>query len=300
MLLTIFNYLLPFTIPGTSLLQDLIHLFVLCTLLYYAPQFHSLIKLRLDKIKNNQPIQRQVINPEVEQQAELQNNVAVPVQQPVNAENIENIEQPDGNVNNVQPIIQRAVGAKKAKSLAKKDQRRAHNEFIRAQSEAQKTQDEVTKVEREAVLELEKKRRNEVESQLRSQQLQDREEKRLKEIKTRQEDIRRKEIVLNILRDRLRERKWVNLQKVVENVNGWTSGVEGLERLIRAEGILGEERNFNGDITQITIMTEKKMVVRIHSNDMEKYFVRIQSQMSEKGLLDLNIAGKVLQDIVCL
>ncbi|KAF2218148.1 hypothetical protein BDZ85DRAFT_313835 [Elsinoe ampelina] len=289
------NRLLPFATPGTPLTTDLIHLVVLCGLLYYAPQIQTLIK---DKFLSNSdttqtqsqhevPADHAATNDPPPDAPEPQAAALPPNHTAINA-NPPNIAQPDtlpdtapapppadpapadgapGPAHAHAPgpdpssIRNRQVGAKKAKSLARRDQRRAYNEFQRSQGEAQRAREAEGAAEREAALAEERARRAAVEAELREAEKREREERKERERREEAKERRAREVAVGIVRDAVRERGWVDLGEVAGRVG---RGREWLEGLVRVEGMLGEREG------EVTMVTGEGWLVRVTEGDMRE------------------------------
>jgi hypothetical protein len=287
------NILLPFATPGTPLYQDLLHLAALCTALYYAPQIQAYIQEQRQSHSNNQADDQpeQHIPHDEPQAAELGQRGAEPPPRPIveDAEEGEQ-EQPDapfndfagpagpaddddGEVGPVNPRPQappggynnRTVGAKKAKSLQRRDQRRAYHEFMRSQGEAQRARDAEGAEEREAQLAAERARRAAKEAEVEAKRAKEREEKRLKEEKARDEEIQRRERAVRLTREELENRLVVDLEDVARRIGG-NVGREWVEGLVRASGLLLESQG------QHTMITSNGWVVRVEREDMETLY----------------------------
>nr|POF24040.1 hypothetical protein CFP56_54976 [Quercus suber]POF24054.1 hypothetical protein CFP56_54990 [Quercus suber] len=177
------NRLLPFATPGTPLLQDLVHLAAVCAILYFGPQLQERFRLRQAENANDVvveevhapqqlPVGRQGFPPvahvEDEQQDEAESDdgdddgdddLNERDDAPPGNEDPRIPEGQAGPVQNPNLPTVRDVGAKKAKSMARRDQRRAYHEFQRSQGEAQRARDAEGAAERDAALAAEKERR---------------------------------------------------------------------------------------------------------------------------------------------
>ena len=206
------NFLLPFTKPGTPLLQDLIHTAILCGTLYFAPQIAEWYNTRLaqdtprhvdetgveaeddahqdldEPLRDERLILQddgeEVVGPppplaptppparqngQPRQQAPPPQMGNFPVLEPLN--NNAGFDDPGPANDRPRPTpANRVVGAKKAKSLARKDQRRAYHEFHRQEAELRRLQEQEGAEEREAALTAEKARRAQVEEEIRERE----------------------------------------------------------------------------------------------------------------------------------
>jgi hypothetical protein len=288
------NILLPFATPGTPLYQDLLHLAALCTALYYAPQIQAYIQEQRQSQSQDQTEDQpeQHIATDEPQVPELGQQGAVPPPRPFIEDGEEDEqEQPDtpfndfagpagpahddddGEAGPVNPRPQappgnnsnRTVGAKKAKSLQRRDQRRAYHEFMRSQGEAQRARDAEGAEEREAQLAAERARRAAKEAEVEAKRAKEREEKRLKEDKAREEEIQRRERAVRLVREELEARRVVDLEDVARRIGG-DVGREWVEGLVRASGLLPEGQGHH------TMITSNGWVIRVERENMETLY----------------------------
>jgi hypothetical protein len=164
---------------------------------------------------------------------------------------------------------QRAVGAKKAKSLAKKDQRRAYHEFLRSQGDAQRAQDASTAAEREAALQKEQSKRAAAKAAIESRKARERGARREAELREREYEARRRTEPVAMVRRELAERGMCNLWAVVEVLEKecLDLDVEFVEKLLKLAGVLGKD-DFAQD-GSLTFLTSKGWVVRVTTQDMK-------------------------------
>ncbi|GAM87438.1 hypothetical protein ANO11243_054620 [Dothideomycetidae sp. 11243] len=320
------NRLLPFATPGTPLIQDLVHLGVVCTLLYFAPQIQSLVQ---DWTRSQEagpsreerteapPVVTDGVAPEVDadtRQADLQEGTGTDRVEEVNippthheppppAPGAEGpaFEAPEPLADHAFHGVEagpstgraRAVGAKKAKSLARRDQRRAYNEFVRSQSEAQRARDNEGRAEREAELAAEQARRKAVEDELRERERAEREERRVEEERQRELERRRREGAVGLVREGLNLRGWVELEGVASSMG---KSVEWMEGLVRASGLLREKKG-----EEVVFITEGKVAVRVTSKDMDECWKIVGARVNVAqggGRVRYEEVGKVLESVV--
>jgi len=316
------NRLLPFATPGTPLVQDILHLLALCGALYFAPQIQSYIQRTLRQNTNDQDqhatdehnqedvvptgaaAQERGLEPAANLQQQQQDPAAhehPPAQQqqghnqapiPPEQDNNDNDAAQPGPANN-RPLPPRTInnnniGAKKAKSLARRDQRRAYNEFVRSQGESQRAAEAADAQEREAELTAERARRAAAETEVRAREARTREERREKERIEREEEMGRRERAVGIVRAELGGARGIcELEGVVERVGG---GVDRawVEKLVRASGMLGVGVEDGGEVT---MLTERGWVVRVGRSDMEE-----MQRVALGPLMVLDEAGRVSYD----
>ena len=297
------NILLPFATPGTPLYQDLLHLAALCTALYYAPQIQAYIQEQRQSQHNQAEGQSEQHVPHDEHRIPEQDQPeAIPPPRPFieDAEEDEQ-EQPDAPFNDfagpaglpqadddgepgpVNPRPQappggntnRTVGAKKAKSLQRRDQRRAYHEFMRSQGEAQRARDAEGAEEREAQLAAERARRAAKEAEVEAKRAKEREEKRLKEEKVREAELQRRERAVQLAREELETRQVVDLEDVARRIGG-NVGREWVEGLVRASGLLLESQGQSR-----TMITSNGWMVRVEREDMETLYREAATAVNE-------------------
>jgi hypothetical protein len=288
------NRLLPFATPGTPLYQDLIQLAAICLLFYFGPQIQQSLRSRREEApqvfnEDDHPV------PADTQGEEPAENVDEP---PEEAETLQPDQVPvvdEGQPGPAHPAPaqpQRNVGAKKAKSLARKDQRRAYNEFMRSQGDAQRSRDAEGAAEREETLAAERERRRAVEAALEAKREKERHDRRRREETERQEEMQRRERVVNIVREELRERKACNLFKVAEMVGD--ADQEWVERMVQASGLLGRK----GD--ELTMITTTGWAVRVTADDMQlMYDTAVEQDLgNQQGIVDYEDLGNILDRLV--
>jgi hypothetical protein len=178
---------------------------------------------------------------------------------------------PPGGFNN------RTVGAKKAKSLQRRDQRRAYNEFMRSQGEAQRARDAEGAAEREAQLAAEKAKRVAKEAEVEAKRAKERETRRLQEEKARDEEIKRRERAVRLVREVLEARFVVDLSHVARVIGGGVDR-EWVEGLVRASGLLHESQGQDQ-----TMITANGWVARVGREDMESLYSEAFGVADEVG-----------------
>ncbi|KAK7517351.1 hypothetical protein IWZ03DRAFT_375956 [Phyllosticta citriasiana] len=334
---SILNRLLPFTRPGTPLLQDLIHTACLVAFLYFAPQIFESNRSgeRRHDDGSAQPAtgggldahDNTVADPDALQEddflatedaadieaedaaaeAALHGVDAAQHNQPRvddeladdHAAGPANNDDDNNNNNNNNPAAaaaraSRQVGAKKARSIARRDQRRAYHEFMRAQGEAQRARDAEGAEEREAEAFEEKRRRAVAEAALEEKARREREERRERERRAREDELRAQREAVRLVKDGLERRGVLRVEDVMWRV-GKTGG-EGrvwLERLLRAEGVVGRGRSDDGFFR---LVTASGWVVKVGHADM----VAAWERAAEKGMVKITYAdlGAALGEVV--
>lgn len=318
-LFSLVNKLLPFATPGTPLLQDLVHLGAICTLLYYAPQIQHWAQQQ----QHERRASAQGLNDDSGQQAQVQGqpddheqeprndhvgeneaNNRVPADDPENEEDDDDLENANANIAEGeagpanQPNIpntpaHRNVGAKKAKSLARKDQRRAYNEFMRSQGEAQRAQEAEGAAEREAALAVEKERRRAAAAAYEAKKAKEREQKREVERRKREEEIRSRELAVSLVRDALDEEGMCDLFKVARHVGGDVDE-EWVERILRASDVVGMKDGV------LTMITSVGWAVRVSQQDVRQLYenAAVQDVSDESGAISYDQLGGMFETIL--
>lgn len=309
------NRFLPFATPGTPLLQDLIHLGAICTLLYYAPQIQHWAQaqqnparvpgenagdntVRLDNAPpaphNEEPREPALADDNADQHAAPDDFENVPNDnfeaERAHAEIEEGQPGPAGPANT---SAHRNVGAKKAKSLARKDQRRAYNEFMRSQGDAQRAEDAKDAAEREATLAVERERRKAAAAALEAKKAKEREQKREAERKQREEEIRCRELAISLVREALDDQKMCDLFRVARQVGGDVDE-EWVERIIRSSDLVGMR---NGVLTMITSVG---WAIRVSQQDVRQLYenAAVQDMSDESGAVTYEQLGGLFENIL--
>lgn len=348
------NRLLPFTRPGTPLLQDLVHTLALCAFLYFAPTIFENRSARPggppplggagaastdgprpgrtvaapDRQNHDEPdgpVPRAAVGgdelpaehegPDVDGFADdaqfdegddfEEEDLAAfeaaggGAQQPF----VEDAEDADGQpgpaANPAAGAARRAaanrqVGAKKARSIARRDQRRAYHEFVRSQAEAQRARDAEGAEEREAELFEEKRRRAVAEAALEEKARKEREERREKERRVREEEIAAQQEALRLVRAGLETRGALQVSDVVERMGReGLGGREWLERLLRADGLVVKGKGRDGCVRMIT---SGNWVVRVEESDMQAAWKRVAKM--QKAKITFADLGEALEEVL--
>ncbi|KAG9187254.1 hypothetical protein G6011_05125 [Alternaria panax] len=198
---------------------------------------------------------------------------------------------PQQNANRPPPT-QRVVGTKKAKSLARKDQQRAYNEWLRSEAEMRRLQEEEGREEREAASAAEKARRAAVEEEIRERARQQREERKAEEKREAELEVARRERVVASVRDTVMERGAVDLVGAA-----WKEGKDtvGVERLIRASGLLQQLQKEGGHV----MITGQDWLVRIDEDLMARAYAEAE-QLGERsgGKVGFEEFGGILEKVV--
>jgi hypothetical protein len=321
----ILNRLLPFATPDTPLIQDILHSVVLVAAIYFAPR---ILERQLER-----GVHREGIPPSPDEGALLGNEVidagerhegnGAEAEGPEDLEDHENFQNhhpPEAVDEAANPPLQwpqdppqqptthinpraRNIGKKKAKSLARKDQNRAYHEFMRQQGEAQRARDREIEAALEAELFEEKRRRALLEQELEEKHRIEREAKREEERCRREEDIARRKKTIEVVRAELEASGFIKVTDVIKAVGGDIDSA-WIERLIRAEGILGlistSSPTANQTPDSLTFITSTGYIVRITNANMQEAYQRayITSAAASDGKAGFSELGQILEDHV--
>lgn len=324
-----FSRLLPFATPGTPLVQDLVHFLALCTALYYGPQIQAYVQARMSKDEaehqgsaptegqNGQHV-RAGDRPDADHQHAQNQHAMAGVPDDGHDNNDDDDDDDDEDDDNLPdqegfnippgfadqdagpagpaaprgPPSSRTVGAKKAKSLARKDQRRAYHEFMRSQGEAQRAREAEGAQERERAVAAERARRAAAAAEVEARLAREREDRRVREARERDEDMRRREEAVGLVRAGLRARRMCELGAVAQRVGGGVdrSWVEGL---VRASGLL----RLGGE--SLVLLTESGWVVQVRRADLHAmYDAVLDAGADDRGQVPYAVMGDVLQGLI--
>ncbi|KAF2266479.1 hypothetical protein CC78DRAFT_531591 [Lojkania enalia] len=315
------NLLLPFTDPSTPLIQDLLHTLIICSTLYFGPQLVELYKSRQNRSgfpdpvpydeepaadpTNDLPIDENfVLQPDTDDEVEPPPHAPTPppgqgpAAWPADAQ-IPFPEHEQGEPANIgdrpHPTpANRVVGAKKAKSLARKDQRRAYHEFHRQQAEMRRAEEAKDAPAREAALEAERKRRAEVEKEIQERERAERERKKEEERREHVEERERRERVIRIMKEELEAKGAVDLVDLA-----WHEGKDALwiERLTRASGLLAQSAK--AEPGAHIMITAGGWLVRIDAQLMrEAYTEAVSLGNKNEGKVSFAEFGDILESAV--
>lgn len=161
----------------------------------------------------------------------------------------------------------RQVGAKKAKSLARRNQVRAYHEFMREQGDIQRARDASTAAEREKELAAERVRREKVEAEIVDQKQRERVAKREREAKERTEEANAVREALKIIAETLTQQGMLELADIAQHVN---REAQWGESLVRREGLLGLRHE--GGKKVFTLLTGQGWLVRVDEDSMKELY----------------------------
>lgn len=310
------NRLLPFATPGMPLVQDLVHLGAICTILYYAPQIQHWVQERQhqyastsgDTVGDAAAVVDAPGTPHEEAPRDDNREINDDADQHAPVDDFENARFNDPADDNANAHIQegqagpagpanvpahRNVGAKKAKSLARKDQRRAYNEFMRSQGDAQRAEEAKGAAEREAAVAAEKERRKAAAAVVEAKKAKEREQKREAERKQREDEIKSRELAIKLVREALDDDGLCDLFKVASQVGGDVDE-EWVERILRASDLVGMKDGV------LTMITSVGWAVRISQQDVRQLYENAATQdvSDESGAIGYDRLGSMFETIL--
>lgn len=326
--ITLLNALLPFTRPGTPILQDLIHTAVLCGTLYYAPQLADWYHNQHNQGETAGPTENEAAHqpgtePGTEYIAEDENlplddrlvlqddeeDAGPPPLAPTPPHIAQNVEQPPlpqaqprvddfpeaGPANPQGPRVtsaNRTVGAKKAKSLARKDQRRAYHEFHRQEAELRRLQEAEGAEEREAALAAERERRAKITEEIVRKEKEERETRKREQEKEVADENERRERCVGSVREEIERKGAVDLVE-----EAWKEGKDRLwiERLVRASGLLQQLQAENERI----MITGDGWLVKIDAEIMANAYAEAEALGSRNsGRVSFDDLGGLMEKAI--
>jgi hypothetical protein len=163
------------------------------------------------------------------------------------------------------PPTNRTIGTKKAKSLARRDQQRAYNEWIRSEAERRKLEEAEGRDEREAALASERARRAGIEAEIREREREERERRKEEQQKEADEEAARRERVVKSVREKMEQGGAANL---VDEAIGEGKDVLWVERLVRASGLMQQSQQEGSHI----MVTGGNWLVRIDAEVMQRAY----------------------------
>ncbi|KAI9705171.1 MAG: hypothetical protein M1820_005318 [Bogoriella megaspora] len=341
------NRFLPFTTPGTPLLQDVAHTVVLCTILYLGPSLQQYVQSHLSKTpprlgpnpESNHGVRRlsesnndhlrlltprgseRVVNgedvalfePTSDEELDDANddNFLEEAQAPPIHANIQANNEPglgDNGEGPANPAEQprhresshRNVGAKKVKSLARREQRRAYHEFQRAQGDAQRAEEAKDAEEREAALFEEKRRRAVIDMEFEEKRKAEVEARKDREAKARDVEMRKREACVKVVRQRLASQNFIALKDAAKEAGySQEDSQEWATRLVRGSGLLGTKRSAEGGAL-VTMITATGVVVKVEELDMKEAYSIALAELGTNGktVIDYHELGRILEAII--
>lgn len=316
----VLNFILPFTKPGTPLVQDLVHTAILCGTLYFAPQITEFFNARQypqtpntnDSTTENENTQEPEVvqaeeeeipqeDPPLDERLVLQpSDDEEPVPPPLaptppNFQNAQHPPAPRAEAHHDFPVdntfqpgpanpnagprptpANRTIGAKKAKSLARKDQRRAYHEFHRQEAELRRLREQEGAEEREAELAAERERRAKIEAEIAEKEREERSRRKEQERREAELENERRERVMAKVKEDACKLGYVDLLDVARR--------EGKDkmwvlRLVKAGGLLAQ-LSADGNMAMITGNT---WLVKMNTNIAEQAYKAAEAYGGQNG-----------------
>jgi len=275
------NAFLPFTDPSRPLWRDVLHTLLLCIVLYLGPHIRFTSIRDLVACLNKQQAHTQAHREQEESNEQVrdagvvaQDNGELPQNDPANLRAPEALENEANALDNtpapqafdIAPNVpqprrrdpNRIVGAKKAKSLARRDRVRAYNEFLREQGDAQRARDAEGAKEREEVAARERERRRAVEERIQAEKARERAERKEREAEIREEEEAKRRELMRLVGETLERGTPMNLHTVAKMVGRERVWVENV---IKREGLLGM-KNINGQKV-LAMITKNGYLVQV-------------------------------------
>ncbi|KIV99707.1 uncharacterized protein PV09_08638 [Verruconis gallopava] len=185
----------------------------------------------------------------------------------------------------------REVGSKKAKSIARRNQQRAYNEWLREQGDAQRAEWARDEHERQAELAAEKQRRAAIDARLREKEKSEREARRAKEEVERQAELEATQKALCLIEQALEEKKCSNVNDVAKSVK---RSEEWVRQLARREGLLGVK--LINDEKTVVMLTSSGWIMRVDKTRMDKVYAQAAAACSRgDGRITWSELGRMLQ-----
>jgi hypothetical protein len=314
------NSLIPFADPTRPLWRDAIYSIFLCTFLYFAPHIpfsqlwnktqpvlvaeptaplHGELPPRptveddsdSDESLNDEDLTNLIRQAEA-RDAALAEGFAGPAN-PQQANGPQQLQPAPGQPRRLRDP-NREVGAKKAKSLARRERLRAYNEFLREQGDMQRAQAASVAQETEAELAERRARRAKVEAEIEWRAKEKREKKKAKEEKREKEESDAIQKASTMVADGLRDEGRIEIEKVAQAVD---RDVPWVEKLLRKDGMLGLKTLTDGK--SLTMLTSKGWVVRVTETELHQLYTQAASYNSAtSGKVTWTEMGVLLDDIL--
>jgi hypothetical protein len=311
---SLLNFLLPFTKPGTPIVQDLVHTAVLCGTLYFAPQIAEWYHARQhedtpsgtadnedthqpgtipEPEEDNTPAREQIPLDErlVLQPSDDEDDPIPPPLAPTPPFNHQTAQEPPlpqpiddfapgpANPRPDQPRntpANRIVGAKKAKSLARKDQRRAYHEFHRQEAELRRLREQEGAEEREAEFAAERDRRARIEADIAAKEREERQRRKEEERREAEEETERRERVVSRVRREVIQRGCVDL---LDEARREGKDKMWVMRLVKASGLLAQVSTEGSR----TLITGDGWLVRVDEQIMAQAYKEAEAFGARNG-----------------
>jgi chemotaxis protein histidine kinase CheA len=183
------------------------------------------------------------------------------------------------------------VGAKKAKSIARRNQQRAYNEFVREQGEAQRAEWAQEEEKRKEEFKAERERRAAVDTKVKEKERQEREARKAREEAARLGEQEAASSAIQLVEERLAQKGIISIREVAGTVE---RDIEWVQQLVRREGMLGIR--IEDDVKQVVMLTKSGWLARICSRAMgHAYQEAVASCSRSEGRIIWDEFGRLVQ-----
>lgn len=278
------NSFVPFADPSRPLWRDVVLSAILCTALYIAPKIDVqhvrsfFLNLKVPTEQHDGGVDEHHNEDQRVEQHQDETGHINPnddIGEPHEAveqvgEQQEEGEAADAGINRHQPRPRdpnREVGAKKAKSIARRNQQRAYNEFLREQGDAQRAEWARDEKARDDEAQVERARSAAIDAKVREKERQEREARKTKEEMERQAELDAVKSAIHMIEERLEKKQIVSAREVAQAVK---KDEEWVQRLARREGLLGTK--IANEEKEVVMLTKSGWFVRISSRSMESVY----------------------------
>lgn len=317
-LFSIINSIIPFADPARPLWRDVLLSALLCTILYVAPQI-DLSRTRRAVTTEGQRAEEHVVlqpdlptdvppqtEPEVLADDAAHEVDAVPVEDDAFLADFEQqqaqvdgvVEADDaGPANPHQPRPRnenREVGAKKARAIARRNQQRAYNEFMREQGDAQRAEWARDEAERQKQIAVDQERRRAIDDQVREKERKEREARKAHAEAERQAELDAVKVAAKMIEEGLADRNLISVaevKKAVKRDDAW------VQELARREGILGTKSK-DGE-KSVVMLTRSGWIVCVSAAMMGSVYSQAETACERgEGKVTWHEMGRFTQTMV--
>jgi hypothetical protein len=188
----------------------------------------------------------------------------------------------------------REVGAKKAKSITRRNQQRAYNEWLREQGDAQRAEWARDEEKRKKELMVERERRADIDAKVREKDRQEREARKIKEEAERQAELEATKTATRLIDDALALKNFIGVAEVAGVVK---RDSEWVQQFVKKEGIVGTKAR-DGE-KQTIMVTKSGWLVRVNTKTMENvYHQAVVTCDHGEGKVMWNEMGRLVQGVI--
>jgi vacuolar-type H+-ATPase subunit I/STV1 len=188
----------------------------------------------------------------------------------------------------------REVGAKKAKAIARRNQQRAYNEFMREQGDAQRAEWARDEAERQKQVAADQERRRAVDDQVREKERKEREARKAHAEAERQAELEAIKTAARMIEERLAENNFISIaevKKAVKRDDAW------IQELAKREGILGSKSK-DGQ-KSVVLLTKSGWLVRVSAAMMNNVYTEAEAACARgDGKVTWHAIGRLVQNMV--